>query len=484
MARNTALLVGGRLAVTASGLVGTIVATRYLGVEEFGQLLTAVTFVALFGVLTDAGVWTIAAREIAKRPEDEQSILATVSLIGLVLSAGTFALVVSAMFIVYGGADRELVRLGIVVIGTQLLVSGPLGTSSAFMTAHQFAVPGALGGLLAGVGFLVALALAVSADLGFAGIAGAYTVSAVLNAVVPIVAVSHSVSLRPRLDRPLAVELLRAALPQGFVLAITVVYIRLDTVLLSVLATDRDVGFYGLSYRVLEFLLLVPLFATNTVFPELARAGAHSERLRMLVQGMVSALIIVSVPLVCVCAGFAPEIVRVAGGVKYDEAAGVLRLLVLAVVCSFPATVLVGALVATDQQRALARALLVVLAGNVLLNLVLIDAMQARGAALALILSELGVLAFSWRLFARVSRPPRLQLPARLAVAATVCAVTVVAVRLVVAEPADDPLLVLALGGSAATGMFVFTAVVLRALPVEVTSAVAQLRGNAEAEPS
>ena len=40
MALNAALLIGGRFAVAASGLIGTIVATRYLGIEEFGQLLT------------------------------------------------------------------------------------------------------------------------------------------------------------------------------------------------------------------------------------------------------------------------------------------------------------------------------------------------------------------------------------------------------------------------------------------------------------
>ena len=215
VAVNTALLIAGRVAVTASGLVGTIFATRYLGVDRFGQLLTAVTFVALFGVLTDAGVWTIAAREIAKRPQDEDRILTTVSLIGLVLSVATFVLVLLAMLVLYGGEDRSSVRLGILVIGGQLLVAGPLGTSTAYMTARQLALPGALGGLLAGVGFLVALAVVIAADLGFAGVAAAYTVSAVLNATVPIVAVGRTTSLRPRWDRVLASELLRAALPAG-----------------------------------------------------------------------------------------------------------------------------------------------------------------------------------------------------------------------------------------------------------------------------
>jgi O-antigen/teichoic acid export membrane protein len=473
---NTAILVGGRAAVSASGLVGTIVATRYLGVDDFGQLLTAVTFVMLFGVLTDAGVWTIAAREMARRPDDEQSIMATVSLIGLALSAATLAIVLGASFLIYGGQDRDLVRLGVVIVGTQFLVSGPFGTSTAFMTAHQLAIPGALGGLLAGAGFLVALVVAVAADLGFAGIAAAYAVSALVNAAVPVVAVRRSISLRPRWDRPLATELLRAAVPQGFVMAVTTIYIRVDTVLLSLLASNRDVGLYGVSYRVLEFLLLAPAFATATVFPELARAGTHSERLRMLVQGLFSAVVLLAVPMACIFVGFAPEIVRIAGGPQFDAAAPVLRLLVLAAALSFPATVLFSALVATDQQRKLAEAMAIVLLGNVALNVLLIGPLQARGAALALIVSEAVSLTLAWRLFARVSRPPALQHAGRLVAAAGLCGVPIVLLRLLVDEPAGSPILVVVLGSLAAAAAFAAAAVRLGAVPVEVTSAIAQLR--------
>ena len=434
------------------------------------------TFVALFGVLTDAGVWTIAAREIAKRPQDEQAILTTVSLIGLILSAATFLVVIGAMSLLYGGEDRDLVRLGIVVVATQLLVTGPLGTSTAYTTARQLAVPAALGGLLAAVGFLAALTVAVVGDFGFAGVAAAYAVSALLNAVVPVVSVARRASLRPGWNRPLAAELLRAAIPQGFVLAITTIYFRIDTVLLSLLGTDRDVGLYGVSYRVLEFLLLAPIFATTTIFPELARAPLHSERLRMLVQGLFSALVLVAVPTVCVFAGFAPEIVRIAGGEEYDAAAGVLRLLVLAVAFSFPTTVLFNALVATGQQRPLARAMVVVLTGNVALNVLLIGPLEARGAALALVVSEVVSLALAWRLFGRVSAAPRVQLPGRLALAGAACAGTVGAVRLVVSEPAGAPVAVLVLGSLAAMLVFGLAATGLRAVPVEVTSAVVQLR--------
>lgn len=476
VAVNTVLLVGGRLAVALAGLVGTVVATRYLGRPVFGQLQTAVTFSALFAVLTDVGVWTIAAREIARRPEDEQRILSTASLIGLGLGLLTAVAIVGSTFAVYGGEDRSLVRLAIVILAVPVLLTGPLGTSAAFLIARQMAVPGAVAGLLAAVGFLVALGVVVLADLGFEGIAAAYLVSALLNAAVPIVAARRHISLRPVLDRPLAAQLLRWALPQGFVVAITAIYVRVDMVLLSKLGTDDEVALYGVSYRVLEFLLLVPVLMSVTLFPELARAAAGSERLRMLVQGLFAAVVVVAVPMLCVFVGFAPEVVRIAGGEEFDAAASVLRLIVVAVAFSFAAGVFFTALVAIDQQGPLARRMAAVLALNVALNVVLIEAYDAEGAAAALILSEIASLALAWRLFTRTGGSVRLRLPFRLAGAGLVCGAVIAGIRLLVAEPARAPVLVL-LGGSAiAVAVFVAAAVGFRALPIEVTSAIAQLR--------
>lgn len=484
VAFNTVLLVGGRLAIALSGLVGTIVATRYLGVDRFGQLQTAVTFSALFGVLTDAGVWTIAAREIARRPEDEQRILSTASLIGVGLGLFTAVATVGAAFAVYGAEGRSLVRLAIVILAAPALLTGPLGAGSAYLTARQMAIPGAVGGLLAAFGFLIALTVVVAADLGFTGIAVAYAVSALCNAAILILAARRRVSLRPRLDRPLARQLLRWALPQAFVVAITTIYVRVDIVLLSKLGTDRDVALYGVSYRVLEFLLLVPVLMSTTVFPEMARAAAGSERLRVLVQGLFAAVVVVAVPMLCVFIGFAPEVVRVAGGPRFDGAAGVLRLLVIAVAFSFAAGVLFTALVAIDQQGPLARRMLIVLGVNVALNVVLIGPFAARGAALALILSEIASLTLAWRLFERTGQSVRLRLPFRLATAGLICGGVVAGIRTLVDEPADEPVLVLLGGSLAAVVVFAAAAVALRALPVEVTSAITQLRDRRTATPA
>lgn len=50
-----------------------VVSTRYLGPGDFGQLVVAIVFVSVFGFFTDAGLYTVAARELAKHPEDERT---------------------------------------------------------------------------------------------------------------------------------------------------------------------------------------------------------------------------------------------------------------------------------------------------------------------------------------------------------------------------------------------------------------------------
>lgn len=481
VALNTLLLVGGRLAVAASGLLGTVVATRYLGVDDFGQLLTAMTFVGVFAIFTDVGVWTVAAREIAKRPEEEQRILSAVSAIGLGLSAVTAFAALLGTFVLYGGEDRELVRVGILISLGGVLITAPLGASSAHLTAHQRAVPAAISGLATGVGFVLALGVVIAADLGFTGIAAAYAFSALVGAAPPIAAALRRVSLRPGGETTFAWTLFRTALPQGAILAITAIYFRIDTVLLSLLGTDRDVALYGLAYRVLEFLLIVPIFAMTTLFPEIARAPSHSDRLLMLVQGALSGILLLAVPMVCVMVGFAPEVVRLAGGAKFDAAADVLRLLIVAVAFSFPATVFFNALVAMGRQGILIWSLVSVLAVNVALNVALIGPLAARGSALALVITEVAALTAAWHLFGRVSRRPRLQRPVRLAGAGLVCAGSVAAIRLPLDSPAGHPVLVLVGGAAVATAAFVVAALALRAVPVEVTSAVAQLRDRRSA---
>lgn len=493
VAINTTLLVASRLVAAAAGLAGVAIATRYLGPRDFGQLTVAIVFVSVFGFATDFGVYTVVAREVAKHPEDRDRLVATAFVIGLLLTAAALVLTFLVMLIAYGGAGRDLIRLGIAILSVQMLFSAAGGMAAVQLVADQRAAPGALAATVASVVFVAGLFLVISLDLGFAGIAACFSVSGAVGLLVPVAAVRRP-KLRLGRDAELRRRILRWAVPQGTVIVFSVIYFRVDTFLLSFLASDTEVASYGVAYRVLELLTVLPLFVMGTLYPEIARQAPHSPRLNEIVQGAFSAMALAVVPLVIVFGGFSEDIVAVAGGPRYLTAAPVLRVLTVAVALVFVNAVYFQALVALNRQRNLFPFLIAILVANVAMNAVLIPAYGAMGASISLVASEAVALVLVLRIYAHVGALPRVSRPLRLLAAGAGTAAVVLALRAVlpVARPEEGlgssftaalgPLATL-VGASVVTlGLWCGALALLRAVPPELRAAVAALRHRAPAE--
>jgi O-antigen/teichoic acid export membrane protein len=476
VALNTALLVGGRLLVAASGIVAVAAVTRYLGRDAFGELTIALSFIAVFGSLTDLGLWTIAAREIAKRPAEEKRILDTVFSLGLILTALSVCVALLAMVILYGGPGRVDVRLAIVIVGLQLLVTAPSGTAAAYLTAQQRAGPVALAAALAAVSLVAGVLAAVWLDLGIAAVAGAYALAASVNALAPAVAmIRDGVRFRLALDRPLAGQLTRWAVPQAGVLLLSILYFRIDTLILSLLSSNLEVALYGVAYRVVEALAVFPIYFMATLFPEFARVEPRSERLSGLARGALGTLAIFALAVAVPVAGFAHEIVAVVATQGFGDAVPVLQLVAVAIALVFVNAVFFHALVALNRQRQLLNFLLWVLAANVALNFALVPIAGAVGTAIALIASDALALVLAARLFGEVGDVPRLHRPLRLLGATAVLAVAVVALHLLGDLVGAPPLVTVAVGTPLALALYFVSLWTLRAVPAELEALVRRL---------
>lgn len=495
VAVNTLLLVVSRLMVAGSGLAGVAVATRYLGPDDFGQLTVALVSVSVLGFFSEAGLYTVVGRELAKRPGEQHRLLTNAFSIGLIMSAGAIGLAGMAALFVFDGPDDELVRLGIAIVSIPMLAAPLGGVAAAYLLANQRAGPTAAALAVSSVAFVVGLFIVIELDLGFAGLAVCFAVSGLISLVLPFL-LTRGLPVRLAYDRALWKELLGCAVPQAGVLVLGVVYFRLDTFLLSFLSSDAEVGRYGVAYRVLEVLMLVPIYFMSTLFPEIARQRPGSDRLHEIVQGAFSTVALAVAPLVILVAVFAEEIVAVAGGRDYLEAAAVLRVLVVAVALLFFNTVLFQSLVALNRQRNLFFLLLVVLVGNVALNAVLIPPLGGTGAALALVATEAVALMLALRLFGAMGAVPKLRRPLRLGSAAAVTAFAAVALRETFPLPRPDdtlgasfsatlgPLVTLAVATVVIVGVWAAGLVLLRAVPSGVSSALAALRQRPAPDPA
>lgn len=464
--RGGVLRAGGYVLGTLLSLAGIAVVTRYLGLEEFGRYSVVFSLITVVGAVTDAGMGTLGLREYSQRRGTDRDELMRTLLglrLALTLAGATIAAVLAAAF----GYRAELVLgaglagLGLVLTVGQTTLGIPLGASMR---------NGALAGIdllrqALTVGLYAVLVVVGAGTAAFLGVG--IPVGAVVVAVVAVL-VRGQVPLRPRLAPRAWAALLRTSVGFALATAVGTIYVYTAQILTELVASDREVGLFAASFRVFIVLAAIPGLLITVAFPVLARA-ARDDRAR-LAYGVgklldVSALLGLAAAVGLVTG--APAIIAVMAGDEYAEAAGVLRILSIAVVMSFLLATWGFALLSLHEHRALLRANLAAFAVSAVTVSLLAGAHGAQGAAVGTVLGEL-VLAAGYVIGLSRAHPglrPRPQVALKGLAVALVVVASVFALGLP-AVPAAAIALSLYAGGVLA----------LRALPQELLDLVPRRR--------
>jgi len=323
----------------------------------------------------------------------------------------------------------------------------------------------------------VTLALVIAvviADLGFVAMVATYAAFPILGAVVTILFARTGLP-RPRWwDRSLGLKLLKLSLPLGGVLIANFLYFRLDLFLLSLLATERDVALYGVAYKVIEVLILVPGYIMITLLPTMAIAEASSERLNRLVQNAFSAMQVIAVPLVALSL-YSAEILDFIAGDQYTAADTALQLLMIGLALSFLQQVFGYTLISQNRQGRALLALLAVLFLNLGLNLVLIPLFKINGAAIALVVSEAASLVAIAFVYSRIGTLPSLHAPVKILLAGLVMVGLALGTRNGFGPLLGSPGATLIVGGTVSFAGYVLALRQLDAIPPAASTAIGNL---------
>jgi len=407
VALNTALLVVGRVLVVCGGVASVALASRYLGLHDYGALITAFAFVAMWEVFTDLGVYTIASREIAQRPEHERHIVANTAGLSAVISLVVIALAYGSALIIYpGGGENELIRRGVSILLVQLAVAPAIGAARAHFVANQRAYLAGAGEATQAIVTVVATLLAVVLEWGYDGVLAALAIGRVAQALVMTAAMQSEVRGRVGADARYWRTLFRMAIPLGATLVVNYLYFRLDVLLLGWLRDPEDVAIYGLAYKVIEAFIVLPSYFMITLFPEIARMGTKSERLRSVMSQALAVMELLAIPILLLTVALAEPTVRLIGGPEFEDAAPVLQILMIGLAISFLNGVYGNAIVALGRQSRLFWLSLLVLGANLAMNLVAIPLWGVEGAAAAVSASELIAFVVVRRIYAGAATLP------------------------------------------------------------------------------
>ena len=419
VASNTAVQVAGRGLMLAIGLASIAVITRYLGPDDYGRYTLALTYMQLFAVLADVGLFTIVVRDISRDPSRTEELVGNTLTLRLVLSAVVIAVAAAISLLLPYDPD---VRVAILLAGLPLLF-GML--NSTFVTVLQSRLRmgrAVVGDVLGRAVALGAVALVAALDLGFYAVMGAAAAGALATAITTMLLTRPLARVRFRAEPAVWRGLLRTALPLGLALAVNELYFRADTLIISLYEPYEQVGLYTLAYRMLELTLVFGTVFLTTTFPLLSQAVANDEaRARRTIQLSTDVFVVLGAPLVAGGLAVAPEVVELAAGEEFGDAATPLRILLAAGALAWVNGVFGYALIAKERQMSALWLNLSALVFNVGLNLLLVPRYGIVVAAAVTVASEMLILAGSYVLMRRYFDffpAPRTLVPALVAAAA------------------------------------------------------------------
>jgi O-antigen/teichoic acid export membrane protein len=419
VASNTAVQIVGKAGVLVIGLASIAILTRYLGPEDYGRYTLALTYMQLFAVLADVGLFTIVVREISRDPERTERLVGNTLTLRLVLAAA--AIVLAALISLLLPYEPD-VRVAILLAGLPLLFGMLNSTFVTVLQARLRMGRAVVGDVIGRAVSLAAVGLVVALDLGFLAVMGTAAAGALATALVTMLLTRRVAPVRPRAEPRVWRRLLVMSLPLGVALAVNELYFRADTLIISLYEPYEQVGLYTLAYRMLELTLVFGTVFLTTTFPLLAQAVARDEpRARRTIQLSTDLFVALGAPLVVGGLVLAPDLVELAAGRDFEDASTPLRVLLAAGALAWINGVFGYALIAKERQLSALWLNGTALAVNVGLNLLLVPKYGIVVAAAVTVASEVLILAGSYVLMRRYFHffpAPRTLVPALLAAAA------------------------------------------------------------------
>ncbi|MBD3328121.1 oligosaccharide flippase family protein [Candidatus Peregrinibacteria bacterium] len=404
---NTGSQIIAKAILAFIGFATVKVITNYLGdAEGYGNYTAVYDFIALFGIASDLGLYTIAVREMSR---DESQIE---KIIGNILSIRTI-LAITVMLIAFGTSffyarpdSTILFPLAAAITAGATIIMLISGTISSVLQVHykmQYNAAGSVLGKLIAFGYMLYVIFMWQPDNPEAGFYQLLVAGIIGNLAMLIFIYFHVrryVKLRYQFDWQFMKDVIVKSLPYGLALILNNLYFRIGSIMLYTINGPEQAGLYGVPLKVLEAIAIVPLYFMNSVLPTLTKTiKEKSETYKKVIQYSFDALVMGGTSMAIGTAAISFQVVVLLSNESFltNTSEGfygsdiVLAIIIFALAFSFINTLFGFILVAINKQSKLLYingigALIAVGA-----NLFLIPILGARGAAITDIVVELVV---------------------------------------------------------------------------------------------
>jgi O-antigen/teichoic acid export membrane protein len=397
VAKNTSIMFAQLLITWSSTFILMLFLPRYLGPVEYGRLFLATSISAIFGIFVQYGGTYLVAKDVSRSLKSTPQILVDAAGLRFIFGVIAFAgMVILSVLVDYTPEVRAL----LLIFGVGFLFQGSITVLSGCYQGHERMEYTAAGAIAERVFQSI---VAVSALL-----MGA---KAIVMAIVGVTGGLLNFLVLARFSRKVAPSLpkinwvqvskgVRKGAPYFLFVVFSTIYFRIDSVMLSKMAPEEVVGWYGGAYKLFESLNFAPVIFSTALYPILSRMWKEKgDTHKRTTQKSLELVIIIAVPISIGVIAFAEKLIQLFYGLsQYKQSVLVLQLLACGFLFFFVDMILGTLLLSSDKQRHQSLLALFAIPVNVGLNYLMIPYSQIHfgngglGAAFSTGITELFIM--------------------------------------------------------------------------------------------
>ncbi|MCU0680338.1 MAG: flippase [Planctomycetes bacterium] len=387
IARNTSYLTVALIIQKVLTFTYFALLARYLGPENLGKYYFAISFTTIFSVIVDLGLGNVLTREAAKDNSNSPSLLGNILSLKIpLLFISILAVAIIINVLPYDGVTRQLVYISLISMVFDSFSGIFFSVVRAYHNLFFESISSICFQVIVMVLGLIGIGLGAEVRLVMLPLA----VASICNFFYSFWVVRHKIRVPIKLfwNRPLIRQLIVITAPFAIYAIFQRVYTYLDSVLLSLLAGDRQVGLYQVAFKIIFALQFLPMAFTASLYPAMSFYWLNNrEQLKISFERAINYLTIISLPIIFGIFLLADKVVLVFKA-DYIEAIWPLKISIIAlffIFLNFP----IGSLLnACDRQARNTWNMVWATILSVIMNVILIPHYQALGASITALVSS------------------------------------------------------------------------------------------------
>jgi len=393
---NTIFLLASQIYTRFAGALFFFIAARFLGVSAFGTYTLILTFLTFFYIFSDWGLSTLTIRDLARTPSQTKDYLIhTIPLRLIIAFVSYITLLILTSILAY---PKEILIL-IGISGLSIITNTSIGALNAvFSSQEKMHIPAIIGIIFSTLYVIIGI-FALFLKYGLAALMVIMVCLGIINVITTAFLLRKDlVPFRLSFDFPFYKKLIKESTPYAILSALSIIYFRADTIILSKLATMEDVGIYNSAYKIVDFLMFLPICYMGAVFPKMSKQTIDSkDALQKTYWKSTKILAAFILPIAIIFSIFSKNIITILFGSSFAPAAPALQILIWGVVLMYINAPVGNILYNSDKMYKFIPYAILNTSINIILNFALIPVWGYIGASITTLITEMtGLLLQIW----------------------------------------------------------------------------------------